>query len=245
MRVISPSELAAGAAHTPLLDAAGRIDSPVLGVDLDEVDACAAVPGALTAARVRALGCDRILVGVAGGPPVRHAATRLAGALDLTVADSSWAGRELVTVPDPAAALGRIAAAVAANPTAALMLASLLRGTETSAVPAALDVESLAYSTLLGGAEYSTIAVLGPDDHRDAVGSDDPAVTARLASAGRFIPGVDGQIRDDAGTVLAVGEVGELWVRGPQVSGEYAGAARSHTLYEGPLTGVRQTRGCR
>lgn len=70
----------------------------------------------------------------------------------------------------------------------------------------------------------STISVLGPEDHREALSSDDPAVVARLASAGRLIPGVEGQIRDDEGTVLAAGDTGELWVRGPQVSGEYAGS---------------------
>jgi acyl-CoA synthetase (AMP-forming)/AMP-acid ligase II len=70
----------------------------------------------------------------------------------------------------------------------------------------------------------STIAILTPEDHRDALGSDDPAVRARLASAGRFIPGVEAQVRGEDGTVLGAGEVGELWVRGPQVSGEYLGS---------------------
>jgi acyl-CoA synthetase (AMP-forming)/AMP-acid ligase II len=69
----------------------------------------------------------------------------------------------------------------------------------------------------------STIAVLGPDDHRAALVSDDAAVRARLGSTGRLIPGVEGQIRDDDGTVVDAGVPGELWVRGEQVSGEYAG----------------------
>ncbi|MCW2529092.1 MAG: AMP-dependent synthetase and ligase [Pseudonocardiales bacterium] len=69
----------------------------------------------------------------------------------------------------------------------------------------------------------STIAVLGPDDHKAALTSDDPAVRSRLGSTGRLIPGVEGQIRDSEGKVLGPGEVGELWVRGEQVSGEYAG----------------------
>lgn len=67
----------------------------------------------------------------------------------------------------------------------------------------------------------STIAILGPDDHRAALTSDDPAVQARLSSAGQFIPGIEAQIRDENGLPLGVGEVGELFVRGPQVSGEY------------------------
>ncbi|MFG2969600.1 class I adenylate-forming enzyme family protein [Streptomyces sp. NPDC048288] len=71
----------------------------------------------------------------------------------------------------------------------------------------------------------STIALLGPDDHRAALASDDPEVRARLRSAGRMVPGVEAQIRDTAGAVLPAGVPGELWVRGPQVSGEYKGAA--------------------
>jgi acyl-CoA synthetase (AMP-forming)/AMP-acid ligase II len=67
----------------------------------------------------------------------------------------------------------------------------------------------------------STIALLGPEDHRAALASRDPAVAVRLGSAGRFVPGIEGEIRDEHGSVLLPGETGELWVRGPQVSGEY------------------------
>ncbi len=42
----------------------------------------------------------------------------------------------------------------------------------------------------------STIAVLGPDDHRQAFASDDPAVRARLGSVGRVLPGVELSVRD-------------------------------------------------
>jgi acyl-CoA synthetase (AMP-forming)/AMP-acid ligase II len=49
----------------------------------------------------------------------------------------------------------------------------------------------------------STIAVLGPEDHRSA---------HKLGSVGRLVPGVEVDVRDD-----------ELWVRGEQVSGEYLG----------------------
>ena len=34
----------------------------------------------------------------------------------------------------------------------------------------------------------STIALLGPDDHRAAFASDDPAVRARLGSVGQPLP---------------------------------------------------------
>jgi acyl-CoA synthetase (AMP-forming)/AMP-acid ligase II len=68
----------------------------------------------------------------------------------------------------------------------------------------------------------STIAVLGPDDHR-AARDGDPVATARLASAGRVLPTVEVEVRGPLGEPLPAGEPGEIWVRGEQVSGEYAG----------------------
>ena len=68
----------------------------------------------------------------------------------------------------------------------------------------------------------STIAVLSPDDHR-AAREGDLGATARLASAGKVLPTVEVQVRGDDGTPLAVGLVGEIFVRGEQVSGEYKG----------------------
>jgi acyl-CoA synthetase (AMP-forming)/AMP-acid ligase II len=69
----------------------------------------------------------------------------------------------------------------------------------------------------------STIAVLGPEDHREALDSEDPAVRARLGSAGRPLPSVTVRIRDESGAELPQGKSGRIWVSGPQVSGEYAG----------------------
>lgn len=69
----------------------------------------------------------------------------------------------------------------------------------------------------------STIAVLGPDDHRAALSSADPTVRARLGSVGRPVPGIEVEVRGPEGVVVAPGDVGELWVRGAQVSGEYVG----------------------
>lgn len=68
----------------------------------------------------------------------------------------------------------------------------------------------------------STIAVLGPDDHRAALASSDDAVLRRLGSVGQPVPGIEVQIRDEDGNVLGPGETGELFVRGDQVSGRYA-----------------------
>jgi len=74
----------------------------------------------------------------------------------------------------------------------------------------------------------STVCLLGPEDHRRAHGSDDPAQRARLASVGRPVPGVEVRVVD-----------GEIWVRGDQVAGEYLDA-ESHRDADGWLhTGDR------
>ncbi|AXQ30717.1 long-chain fatty acid--CoA ligase [Solimonas sp. K1W22B-7] len=67
----------------------------------------------------------------------------------------------------------------------------------------------------------STIALLGPEEHRAAKGSDDPQARARLGSVGRPLPTVEIEIRDEEGRPLPAGERGEIYVRGEQVSGEY------------------------
>ena len=75
----------------------------------------------------------------------------------------------------------------------------------------------------------STIAVLGPEEHREAAASDDPAVRRRLGSVGRPLPSVEIEIRDRDGVAVPVGEAGEIYVRGEQVSGEYL----SHQALDG------------
>ena len=69
----------------------------------------------------------------------------------------------------------------------------------------------------------STVAVLTPDDHRQAMASSDPVVRGRLGSVGRPLPTVEVEIRDPDGQPVAEGERGEVWVRGEQVAGEYLG----------------------
>ncbi|MDP3905914.1 class I adenylate-forming enzyme family protein [Novosphingobium sp.] len=71
----------------------------------------------------------------------------------------------------------------------------------------------------------STIALLGPDDHREALASSDPKIRARLTSLGKAIPTVEIDIRDEDGRALPQGEAGEIYVRGEQVSGEYKGGS--------------------
>ena len=69
----------------------------------------------------------------------------------------------------------------------------------------------------------STIAMLTPDDHREAFASDDPLVRARLGSVGRPLPSLEVEVRGADDAVLPPGEKGEIWVRGEQVAGEYVG----------------------
>ena len=69
----------------------------------------------------------------------------------------------------------------------------------------------------------STVALLGPEDHRAAVESPDPAVRARLSSVGQPLPGVELEIRGPGGEVVGPGQPGRICVRGGQVSAEYAG----------------------
>jgi len=67
----------------------------------------------------------------------------------------------------------------------------------------------------------STIAVLGPEDHRVAIGSSDPNIRRRLGSVGKPLPTLELEIRGPNGEVLPAGVSGEIYVRGDQVSGEY------------------------
>ena len=69
----------------------------------------------------------------------------------------------------------------------------------------------------------STISILGPEDHRAAITSDDPKVRRRLVSVGQPLPAIEVEIRDEEGNALGANERGEIYVRGEQVSGEYLG----------------------
>jgi acyl-CoA synthetase (AMP-forming)/AMP-acid ligase II len=68
----------------------------------------------------------------------------------------------------------------------------------------------------------STVAVLGPEDHRAAISSDEPAVRRRLSSAGQILPSVEIEIRDENGTAVPAGEPGFIYLRGEQIAGEYS-----------------------
>ncbi|NLB47815.1 MAG: acyl--CoA ligase, partial [Microbacteriaceae bacterium] len=69
----------------------------------------------------------------------------------------------------------------------------------------------------------STITLLGPDDIRAAFSSDDPVVAKRITSVGKPVPGIELRLVKADGADAELGETGEIWVRGPQVSGRYLG----------------------
>ncbi|WP_214104064.1 class I adenylate-forming enzyme family protein [Acrocarpospora catenulata] len=165
-----------------------------------------------------------------------------------TVLTSLYAGRRMVYLEDFSAEgwlraarenavttamlvptmLARIVEALAGRPADLPRLRSIAYGGARMPAPVLLKAlrafPTTGFANAYGLTETSsTIAVLGPEDHREAAASDDPEVSRRLASAGRLVPGVEAEIRDPDGNPLPPGEVGELWVRGPQVSGEYLG----------------------
>ena len=69
----------------------------------------------------------------------------------------------------------------------------------------------------------STLSLLTPEDHREALASADPERRRRLVSVGRPLPGLEVEIRDADGKPVGPGARGEICVRGEQVSGEYLG----------------------
>ncbi|MFC4942912.1 enoyl-CoA hydratase/isomerase family protein [Pseudonocardia sp. GCM10023141] len=147
------ADLATGAAgHGPVLGERGQPAAPLLVVGLDGAEDLAPVVVEAAARAVARL--DRIVVGVAVRGAPAPALRGLTEALDLTLAPTAPT-REIVAAPDPRAAVDVLAAAVAANPHAASVLAGVLRVTAALPVRDALDIESFAYSTLLGGPEFS------------------------------------------------------------------------------------------
>ncbi|HEX9833275.1 MAG TPA: fatty acid--CoA ligase family protein [Mycobacterium sp.] len=123
--------------------------------------------------------------------------------------------------------LDRIVSALESAPVALPTLRNLAYGGSKVALPLVRKALGLlpdvGFVNAYGLTETSsTIAVLGPDDHRAALASSDDSVIRRLGSVGQPVPGVEVQIRSDDGEVLGPGETGELHVRGEQVSGRYA-----------------------
>lgn len=84
------------------------------------------------------------------------------------------------------------------------------------------EFPEVAFTNAYGLTETSsTITLLTPDDHRTARVSDEHAIRARLGSVGCALPSVEIEVRDEEGNVVGPHIPGEIYVRGPQVSGEY------------------------
>lgn len=123
--------------------------------------------------------------------------------------------------------LDRIVSALESDPVALPTLRTLAYGGSKVALPLVRKALGLlpevGFVNAYGLTETSsTIAVLTPDDHREALASTDVTVTRRLGSVGQPVPGVELQIRGEDGQEVGPGETGELFVRGDQVSGRYA-----------------------
>jgi hypothetical protein len=149
VRNITVADLVDGAAGTPVLGEHAVLLDPVLIVDLDDADE-AMVEAA--AAQIPVL--DRITVGrCTGGVPA--ALAPLTAALDLTYATGpDRRDRAVVGTENVDTALADFVDAVARFPQSALVAAQVVRISENLPVPEAIDIESLAYSTLQGGTEF-------------------------------------------------------------------------------------------
>ena len=184
---LTPADLACGVTGGPLLDDGGAVAVPLAAVDLGAADAQgpASAGGVAARAAAHAREADRLLVGVLppGSAPPDPA---LLDALDLTLTGpDAAAGRTTVAVPDPEADLRALDEAARRSPRAALVLRDVLRTTPLLPVQAALDVESYAYSTLLGGPEFARwLAGRGPrplpPDVADPVLVDRTGATLRI-----------------------------------------------------------------
>jgi long-chain acyl-CoA synthetase len=61
-----------------------------------------------------------------------------------------------------------------------------------------------------------TVTHLSPEAHRRGISGEEP-FASRLASMGAPVPGVRAEVRDAEGRPIADGEIGEVWVSGPNV----------------------------
>ncbi|MFH8349558.1 class I adenylate-forming enzyme family protein [Streptomyces sp. NPDC018045] len=94
----------------------------------------------------------------------------------------------------------------------------------------ALDRLGPVLQHIYGLTEAGVVTLLQPGDHH----ADRPE---SLAGAGRPVPGMRVEVRDDAGRRLPAGRAGEVWVRGPSVMAGYLGhpAATEEAIRDGWL----------
>lgn len=164
MELLAVGDLADGAAR---LD--GIVDRPLVAVDLTRTDwASPAV-----AAAIDALGERSVVTLGWSSRPLPPAAEPLLAALTLTIAPAG-PGRFWVHRPEVAEDVARV---VAASPLAATTLAWLLPATARADVADGLQLESLAYSSLLAGPEFTAWRTGTP--RRPVPADDEPVLLAR------------------------------------------------------------------
>lgn len=146
IRTITAAELADGAASAPILGDGAELLEPVLIIDLDDAD-----EAIVAAAVANVQAPNRLLVGRSTAAVPQF----LRPALDLTYAlGPDPSDRAVVGTDDLDATVAEFIAYVGRYPQSALVAGQVVRASETLPVPEAIDVESLAYSTLQGGAEF-------------------------------------------------------------------------------------------
>jgi long-chain acyl-CoA synthetase len=138
-----------------------------------------------------------------------------------------------VLVPDPRDIKGLVKTMRRAKVTTMTGVNTLFNALINNADFAKLDFSTLSFAVGGGAAVQSAVAVRW----REITGTNvvegyglteaspvvciNPVRKPKLGTVGLPVPSTEVAIRDDAGNTLAVGEAGEIWVRGPQVMQGY------------------------
>ncbi|MET9382531.1 enoyl-CoA hydratase/isomerase family protein [Streptomyces sp. NPDC002928] len=190
--VITVADLAAGAADADLLDADACPHRPLIVLDLDAGPTPSAAECEVAVRRARE--SDRLLVGrTSRSAP--HCPPPLLDALDLTLvraardhlctADAA-STPTVLAAEDPLAEAETLRAHAEDQPHAALVLRQLLRLASRLPVEQALDAESFAYSTLLGGPGFARWLGARGERPQPPQAGDEPVLARRQGSTLRI-----------------------------------------------------------
>jgi hypothetical protein len=147
----TPEDVLNGAIDRSILTTGAALDDPVILVDLN------GRRNEKTASEAAAKLSEnsRIAIGLRTDSPPDESARILAESLDTSIcSEGSPDLGAFVTAPDPDADLADVLARIGENPYAAILVAQVLKLSANLSIPAALDIESLAYSTLLGSPDF-------------------------------------------------------------------------------------------
>jgi long-chain acyl-CoA synthetase len=177
------------------------------------------------------------------GPTVAHGVERVLTPLPLyhifsltanMLTFASLGGLD-VLVPDPRDIRRLIATMRRVNPTAMSGVNTLFNALVNAPEFAALDFSQLKFAIGGGAAVQSSVAerwqaLTGTPlvegyglTEASPVVCINPVLRPKLGTVGLPVPSTEVSIRDDRGHPLGAGEMGELWVRGPQVMQGYLG----------------------